>query len=136
MGGAVIAANAAAAKKRQQNEEEEMVGYTEQDLAQGWEFKFVRSASAAFRKPEAMKAVVQEESRAGWVLVEKFDDGRLRFKRPVSAREKDAQLPADVDPYRSQYGMRETAVALLILGAIFGGLLLVGALIAFLKRGG
>jgi hypothetical protein len=79
---------------------------------------------------------VLEESRAGWVLVEKFDDGRLRFKRPVTAREKDAQLPAGVDPYRTRYGMNEADVALLIIGAIFGGLLLIGLLISLLKRGG
>jgi hypothetical protein len=113
-----------------------MVGYTERDLAQDWEFKFVRSASSAFRKPAVMKAVVQEESRAGWMLVEKFDDGRLRFKRPMAAREKDSQLPAGVDPYRTRYGMHEGVVALLIIGAVFGTIVLIGGLIALVKRGG
>ncbi len=63
-----------------------MAGYTPQELAEGWEFKFVRSSTSAFRKPEFLRRVLEEEGRSGWVLLEKFDNGRIRLKRPMSAR--------------------------------------------------
>jgi hypothetical protein len=85
-GGAAAAAAAAAAARRRQ-EEEEMTRYSENDLSEGWEFKILRSNMNAFRKPENLKKYLEEEGRAGWVLVEKFDDNRLRLKRPASAVE-------------------------------------------------
>ena len=104
-----------------------MTEYT-QDGSQGnWEFKIVRSGSAAFRNPEALKKLVEEEARAGWVMLEKFDDNRVRFKRPRSARARDAFLPNDVDPYRTQYGVYNTQRAV-VLGLVMGVLfLLLGA---------
>ena len=132
MGAGAAAAAAAEARRR---EEEEMSGYTDQDLSQGWEFKFLRSGTAAFRKPDVLRAVLQEESRAGWVLLEKFDDGRLRFKRPVSAREKDALLPADVDPYRTRYGMHDGVIASLIIGGIFAVILALIGVLSLLRAG-
>ena len=119
MGGAAAAAAVAAARRRE--EEEEMTRYSDEELGQGWEFKFVRSSTGAFRKAEAMRSVLERESRAGWVLLEKFDDGRLRFKRPVSARERDSQLPAGADPYATRYGISEGVLTLLIVGSIFLG---------------
>jgi len=94
--GAWIATTAGAAAKRRQMllaEEEEMTQYTQDDLTNDWEFKIVRSESAAFRKSEALNKLVEEEARAGWVMLEKLDDRRVRFKRPRSARAKDAYLP-------------------------------------------
>ncbi len=98
-----------------------MTQYTQDDLQKDYEFKIVRSGSAAFRKPETLKELVEEESRAGWVMLEKFDDGRVRFKRPRSARARDAFLPEGVDPYRTQYGShtaRQTRLALVMLGLL------------------
>jgi len=63
----------------------------------------------------------------GWELVEKFDDGRLRFKRPAASRRKDAMLPAGYDPYRTRYGISEAALALWIVTIIMG---LTGILVA------
>ena len=80
------AAAAAAAAEMQRQEEEEMTPYTEKDLAEGWEFKILGPTSAAFRKPEKLRAILEEESRGGWTLVEKFDDTRIRLKRPSAAR--------------------------------------------------
>lgn len=62
-----------------------MTGYTGTDLSEGWEFKILRSATGAFRKPNLLRQILDEESRAGWVLVEKFDSQRIRLKRPVCA---------------------------------------------------
>jgi len=129
--GAVIAA-AAAGKRRQEllAEEEDVTSYTPDDLKNDWEFKIVRSNTSAFRKPEVLEKLGEEEAQAGWVMLEKLDDSRIRFKRPRSARAKDAYLPAGVDPYRTQYGSlsaRYTAVlmfGLALLLALGFGLML------------
>jgi hypothetical protein len=118
-------------------EEESMTEYTHDDLRQDWEFKIVRSDSGAFRNPQVLNQLVEEEAQAGWVLLEKFDDNRVRFKRSRSARSRDPFLPSDVDPYRTQYGApvaRRTAV----MAAVIGGLLALGGVAAFLyvEQGG
>ena len=123
-------AGAAAEKRRQilfAEEEEDMAQYTRDDLQKDWEFKIVRSGTDAFRKPEALNKLIEEETQAGWVMLEKFDDNRVRFKRPRSARAKDAFLPDDVDPYRTQYGAYNAQRAV-VLGLAMGVLfLLLGA---------
>ena len=117
-----IIAGASAAKRRRQmleQEEEEMTQYTREDLDNKWEFKIVRSGTAAFRKREVLDKVVEEEARAGWVMLEKLDDSRIRFKRPARARAQDAYLPPEVDPYRTTYGAsspRQVAIMLLLVG--------------------
>jgi hypothetical protein len=117
MGGGAIAA-AAARRKKELEEEEEMTDYTGDELDKGYEFKIVRSATGAFKKPQTLRQVIEEEGRAGWTLLEKFDNDRLRFKRPVSAREKDAALPEGIDPYRTAYGMSEGMLVFLIIGSL------------------
>ena len=127
---AYIPAAAAAAEKRRRmrrlaEEEEDMARYTQDDLNNDWEFKIVRSESGAFRKSEALKKLIEEEARAGWVMLEKFDDRRIRFKRPRRARTRDALLPLGVDPYRTRYGSPTTQYALLatmVLGLAVAGL--------------
>ena len=131
--GGVIAA--AAAKKRRQMlraEEENMTQYTQDDLRDDWEFKIVRSDTAAFRKPEVLERLIEEEAQAGWVMLEKFDDTRVRFKRPRSARASDPYLPDGVDPYRTQYGTSFARPAV-----IFGLVLMLGLAAAgvFVARG-
>jgi len=117
-----IIAGASAAQRRRQmleKEEEEMTQYTREDLDNEWEFKIVRSGTAAFRKREVLDKVVEEEARAGWVMLEKLDDSRIRFKRPRRARAQDAYLPPEVDPYRTTYGAsspRQVAIMLLLVG--------------------
>ncbi len=109
-----------------EKEEEEMALYTQEDLNEDWEFKIVRSGTTAFRKPEVLKKLMEKEGRAGWIMLEKLDDSRVRFKRPRSARAKDAYLPEGVDPYRTRYGSAtnpHTAMTLIV-----GGMLLLTAL--------
>ena len=102
-----------------------------QDGSSGdWEFKIVRSNSAAFRNPEILEKLMEEEAQAGWVMLEKFDDSRVRFKRPRSARSKDTFLPDGVDPYRTQYGGYAARRAVLV--SIMLGALLFGGVISFL----
>ncbi len=109
-------AAAAAARRRQQEEEELMTDYAPRDLAEGWEFKILRSITGAFRNPSRLKECLDEEAKAGWTLVEKFDNGRIRLKRPPSARSADAGLP--FDPYRTSFGISEGRFAICIVGGI------------------
>jgi len=48
--------------------------------------RIVRSDSGAFRKPEILERLIEEEAQAGWVMLEKFDDNRVRFKQSRSTR--------------------------------------------------
>jgi hypothetical protein len=77
-----------------------------------------------------MRAILDEESQAGWVLVEKFDNGRVRLKRPASARQNDHGL--SIDPYRTYVGYTETQYVFVILAWVFGGMFFIGAFIATL----
>jgi hypothetical protein len=125
-GGSAAAAAAAAEQQRHlREEEEEMTNYSSQELAGEWEFKIVRANTRVFRNPAVLEKLIKEEAQAGWVMLEKFDDSRVRFRRPRSARENDYRLPAGVDPYRTQYGMDPTKLTLLILGIVLGGMMLI-----------
>jgi len=106
---------AAAAAARQRQEEEEMTQYGNNDL-DGWEFKIVRSNTGRFRKREVVEQLRQDEARAGWEMVEKFDNNRIRFKRRIEHRAQDSHL--DIDPYRSYIGSGNAGVVLLVLGLV------------------
>lgn len=131
--GGAIAAATAARDRDLEKEEEKMTPYTPEELNDDWEFKIVRSAFEAFRKPETLQRVIEEEARAGWVLLEKFDNGRLRFKRPISAREDDHLLRPDIDPYRVTVNASEIPVSVMIGSLLF--LLIVGILLAVVMLG-
>ena len=131
--GAAAAAAAAAQLRMQQAEEEVMKTYTPDELTHDWEFKIVRANRPVFRNPDTFRRLLEEESRAGWTMVEKFDNSRVRFKRPQRARFTDAQLPPDVDPYRVHYGLPPAAFALFLVAAILlltGGIILATVLFA------
>ena len=130
-GAAAAAAAAAQQRRRMQEEEEKMTAYSKEDLA-GWEFKIVRANSRKFKTHQAVQQLCAEEARAGWEMVEKFDDQRIRFKRPVDKRSGDQYL--DIDPYRTQVGASEGQIVAIVLGAmaILGGVI---ALIVLAVRG-
>ncbi|MEW5796387.1 MAG: hypothetical protein AB1772_08485 [Candidatus Zixiibacteriota bacterium] len=109
------AAAAAAKRRREQKEEEEMTRYNSGDLS-GWEFKIVRSATGRFSSREAVQSLCAEEARAGWELLEKFDNSRIRFKRRIERRAQDQTLA--VDPYRTHVGISEGGLAFVIIGVI------------------
>jgi hypothetical protein len=109
------AASAAAVRKQRQREEEEMTSYSPEDLNQ-YEFKIVRANWGVFKDPIKLDQLRQEEAGAGWELVEKFDNQRVRFKRPVSVRQSDNQLPPGINPYRSHFGMSTLLYTLLLVG--------------------
>lgn len=95
-----------------------MTPYSEAELAGGWEFKIIRSSTPRFKKPEKLERLLAEEALAGWTLVEKFDDRRVRLKRPAVAREKDSTLR--FDPYRTVVGMSEGIMTVLIVSLVLG----------------
>ena len=111
-----------------------MTRYTRGEIEDGWEFKVVRSYTGAFGKPGALQSLMEQEAIAGWEMVEKFDDNRVRFKRPTSARRKDEMLPPGFDPYRTQYGLSEAGLAFVIMGVV-AGLVILGLVIASLRGG-
>jgi hypothetical protein len=113
-------------------EEEQMTPYTPQDVAEHWEFKILRSATTQFRDPLRLRGILEEEARAGWTMIEKFDDSRVRLKRPASARATDATL--GFDPYRTWVGISANRLALRIVLAVFGGALAL-VLVIFLAVG-
>ena len=114
--GAAGASGAAGAEqqRREHAEEEEMTHYTSKDLSEDWEFKILRSMSSEFRKPERLAAILEQEGKAGWTLVEKLDNCRIRLKRRAECRKDDRSL--DFDPYRSYAGSSQGAVAAIVAG--------------------
>ncbi len=118
MSAGATAGAAAAARRRRQQEEEEMSTYGPQDLSDGWEFKILRSMRGVFRDPERLKQILADEKRAGWVLVEKFDEGRIRLKRPANTQSLNDAL--EFDPYRTYVGPSENQYAVAVIAVIFG----------------
>lgn len=113
-----------------------MTRYTPEELEGNWEFKIVRSETGAFRRPEVFQTLLQEESIAGWELVEKLDNQRVRFKRPANARRRDATLPPGVDPYRSTYGNATARTTMIIgIGILMALLAGLGVVAATIKEG-
>jgi hypothetical protein len=125
-GAAAAAAAAAAAKRRLEQEEEEMTTYESDDLAQEWEFKIIRANRPLFGNRHRLQQLLEQEAVAGWTMIEKFDNSRIRFKRPLRARLNDSMLPPGVDPYRVHYGLHPgafAAVLALTLLAVVGGIM-------------
>lgn len=87
------------------------------------------ATSAARRRQILLER--EEEARAGWIMLEKLDDGRIRFKRPRRARAQDAYLPFGVDPYRTHYGALPTRHVMTLLLAVGLMLFLVLGVVAF-----
>jgi hypothetical protein len=73
-------------------------------LVKEWEYKIVRASQDVFRNPTVFKRLCQEEAETGWVLVEKLDDRRVRFKRLRRLETQENPYQIKQDPYRSTYG--------------------------------
>ena len=67
------------------------------------EYKIIQSQTPLFANSAKMHEVLEQESRAGWQLLEKEDNFRLKLQRSISNRENDANL--DFDAYRSNVGV-------------------------------
>jgi hypothetical protein len=123
---------AAEAERQLHEEEEDMTPYSGVDLTENWEFKILRSATNAFKNPEKLREILNEEAKAGWTLVEKFDDGRIRLKRAASAKRDDRTL--GFDPYRTQIGLSGKAIIGFMAVCVIAAIIIAGVtMIAFLK---
>jgi hypothetical protein len=67
--GGAVAAAAAAKTRLIREEEEEMTPYSSDDL-HDWEFKIIRAYTGVFKKPENLQKVLEEESQAGWGIID------------------------------------------------------------------
>jgi hypothetical protein len=126
-----LAAAAYRVKKQREQEEEEMTSHLT-DPATASEFKIIRGG---FQKPDKLRAMLDEEARAGWELFELLDAGRARLRRPTACRARDGELTQD--PYRTVYSAADPATVLKVL-LVLGGILVVtivtvGVLIAVNK---
>lgn len=130
-GGAAAGAAAAAARLQQQQEEEEMTAQDSGDPAQ-YEYKIIRSATGMFKNPTKFRTILHEEAEAGWELLEKFDDARVRLRRHIQWRDRDGELARD--PYRIKVGMTENALVGWILLGVFGGIGLIFLVILILAQ--
>ena len=121
--GAAAAVAAALARQRLNrllDEEHGMTAYSTDELKEHWQFKIVRANQKAFRKPAELRKLIERERSTGWIFLEKFDDTRVRFKRPERAAENDAQwIRQGLDPYRTYFGMPPGLHAFLTLASGF-----------------
>lgn len=87
-----------------------------------WEYKIVRASSDLFRNPAIFHKLCREEEEVGWILLEKLDDRRVRFKRPIALRDAPRPNLPPFDPYRTHYGPVSNAMtwaaAIVFLSAI------------------
>jgi hypothetical protein len=85
------------------------------------EYKIVQSTTPFFAKRDNLLKTLSEESAAGWELVEKFDNYKIRLQRDVKHRAEDEGR--SIDPYRCQVGVSNSiaygGAALLTLGIVF-----------------
>ncbi|MCG8415425.1 MAG: hypothetical protein MI746_14500 [Pseudomonadales bacterium] len=67
------------------------------------EYKVIQAQTPLFSDTAKMHEVLEQEAKAGWRLLEKEDNYKIRLQRDVSNRENDKNL--DFDPYRSTVGV-------------------------------
>lgn len=104
----------------------------------GWEFKIVRAHRDLFRNPAIFEKLCQEEAIAGWIMLEKLDDRRVRFKRLIALRDVLDTSQLSYDPYRCHYGSSFTpgtwlgaiAVLIALVGPSYLGYALVSKMLA------
>ena len=66
------------------------------------EYKIVQSTTPHFANSQNLARVLSEEAQAGWSLIEKLDNYKIRLQRDVSHRQRDGER--SLDPYRVQVG--------------------------------
>jgi hypothetical protein len=112
----VVALAIWAMQQKLRQEEEEEVTPISADPAAGFEYKIMRSTFGSFKDPPKLRAMLEEEARAGWEMFEKLDDCRIRLRRSVACRQRDAELGQDA--YRTRFGAGEGKVVLWVVVAI------------------
>ncbi len=77
-----------------------------------WEYKIVRAKWDAFRDPAIFEQLCIEEAQAGWTLLEKLDNRRVRFTRSRTVRILIKSADLSFDPYRTEYRQTLTVARL------------------------
>lgn len=67
------------------------------------EYKVMQAQTPLFSDTKKMHEVLDQEAKAGWRLLEKEDNYKIRLQRDISNRENDKNL--DIDAYRSTVGV-------------------------------
>ena len=67
------------------------------------EFKTMQAQTPLFADNKKMQEILAAEAKAGWDLLEKEDNYRIKLQRDTSNRDGDANL--DFDPYRTNVGV-------------------------------
>lgn len=67
------------------------------------EYKVMQAQTPLFSETAKMHEVLEQEAKAGWQLLEKEDNYRIKLQRNVSHRENDKNL--GFDAYRSTVGV-------------------------------
>ncbi len=84
------------------------------------EYKIIQAQTPLFSETAKMQEVLAEEAKAGWDLLEKEDNYRIKLQRNVSHRANDKNL--EIDAYRSTVGVSPIitygATALLTLAIV------------------
>src|SRR5205807_8364276 len=92
-------------------------------------YNIIHSVSRAIKEPAKIRAALYEDARAGWDKVEKLDNYRARLRRSTECRKRDAGLGQD--PYRTQVGISEGALAIgIVVGVLVGLALLIGVVVS------
>ena len=84
------------------------------------EYKVIQSQTPMFSDTAKMHEILDEEAKAGWRLLAKEDNYRLKLQRDISNRANDTAL--DIDAHRTTVGVSSTvtkgATALLTLAIV------------------
>jgi len=84
------------------------------------EYKVIQSQTPLFADTPKMQEVLSQEAQAGWQLLEKQDNYKIRLQRDISHRANDANL--DFDAYRTSVGVSSVvtygATALLTIAIV------------------
>ncbi len=67
------------------------------------EYKTVQAQTPLFADTKKMQEILLEEAKAGWDLLEKEDNYRIKLQRDSSNRSNDGNL--EIDPYRATVGV-------------------------------
>ena len=67
------------------------------------EYKVIQAQTPLFASTPKMHEILDEEAAAGWRLLEKEDNYRIKLQREISHRENDKNL--SIDAYRTSVGV-------------------------------
>jgi hypothetical protein len=67
------------------------------------EYKTVQAQTPLFADTKKMQEILLEEAKAGWDLLEKEDNYRIKLQRSIDNRGNDGNL--EIDPYRTTVGV-------------------------------